>query len=262
MRKWDISLDGLVWRNRPMSIYERDGLRLHYDVFGSGPSVLCVHGATGTGAYEWSGLASTLSHRYRFIAPDLRGHGRSDHRAGQIGIPYVNEDLLGLIHHEGLGPPSVLGFSFGAEAALELELTHPGTSASLILISPGLGDPKTSVPTRDQLEKGWPHSLRRLHAERHGPSHWLEVMVELCERAAMRPKADLEAIAVIACPILLIVGSDDDPRRIRQARIMEETQHRCRLVVVDGARHAVHKERPEEVAVIVGEFLDSQLQEM
>lgn len=245
-----------------MSIYERDGLRLHYDVLGSGPSVLCVHGATGTGAYEWSALADALGHRYRFIAPDLRGHGRSDHRAGQIGIRYVNEDLLGLIRHERLDRPHVLGFSFGAEAALELELTHPGTSASLVLLSPGLGDPKSSVPSRDQLEKVWPHSLRRLHAERHGPSHWLEVMVELCEGAATRPKADLEAIAIIACPILLIVGSHDDPRRIRQAHLMEEAHQRCRLVVVDGAHHAVHKERRAEVAAIISDFLDSQLQDM
>lgn len=245
-----------------MSIYERDGLCLHYDVFGSGPPVLCVHGATGTGAYEWSALANALGHRHRFIAPDLRGHGRSDHRAGQIGIPYVNDDLVGLIHHEGLNRPNVLGFSFGAEAALELELAHPGTSASLTLLSPGLGEPRPSVPTRDQLEKGWPHSLRRLHAERHGPSHWLEVMVELCERAAVRPKADLEAIATIACPILLIVGSHDDRRRIRQARLMEEAHHRCRLVVVDGAHHAVHKERPAEVAAIIGDFLDSQLEDL
>jgi 3-oxoadipate enol-lactonase len=240
-----------------MPTYESDGLRLHYEVSGSGPPVVCVHGATGTGSYEWADLAGTLDDRYRFITPDLRGHGRSEHRAGEIGIEQIDDDLLVLIGHTSLGPAHLLAFSFGAEAALDLELHHPGTGASLVLISPGLGDPRSSVPTRTQLETAWPRTLRRLHVEHHGEDHWLDLMVELCDRAARRPKADLDALAAIACPVLLIVGSDDDPRRIRQARLFDEVHDRSRLVVIDGARHAVHKDRPAEVAVAVGEFLDA-----
>jgi pimeloyl-ACP methyl ester carboxylesterase len=239
-----------------VSTYERGGLQLHYDVVGSGPPVLAVHGATGTGPFEWSGLAGALSDRYRFIIPDLRGHGRSDHRAGEMGIEYVNDDLLALIAHERLGQPHVLAFSFGAEAALDLELAHPGTSASLILLSPGLGDPRSSVPTRDHLETAWPRSLRQLHVARHGEDHWLDVMLEVCERAARRPKADPEALGAIGCPILLVVGSEDDPRRVRQAKVFEEAHDRCRLTVIEGGRHAVHKDRGDEVAAVVGAFLD------
>ncbi|MDT4947402.1 MAG: hypothetical protein QOH14_4135, partial [Pseudonocardiales bacterium] len=149
-----------------------------------------------------------------------------------------------------------LAFSFGAEAALELELTHPGTSASLVLLSPGLGDPKSSVPTREQMATGWPRSLRRLHVEHHSENHWLDVMVEICDRAALRPKADLDALASIGCPILLVVGGDDDPRRLRQARVLEEVHGRCQRIVVEGVGHAVHKQRATEVATIIGAFLD------
>jgi len=95
------------------------------------------------------------------------------------------------------------------------------------------------------------------HVERHGEDHWLDVMLELCERAAQRPKADLDALAAIECPILLVAGGNDDPRRIRQARLMEEAHPDCRLVVIDGARHAVHKDHPAEVAAVIGEFLES-----
>jgi 3-oxoadipate enol-lactonase len=240
-----------------VATYDNDGLHLYYDTVGKGPTVLCVHGATGTGMHEWSGLVSMLSDRFRFIVPDLRGHGQSDHEAGRLGIEYVDDDLVALVLHENLGRPHLLAFSFGAEAALELELTHPGSSSSLILLSPGLGDPKSSVPTREQLEATWPRSLRRLHAERHGEGHWLDIMVELCERAAKRPKADIDALATVGCPILLILGSNDDPRRIRQARVLQEAHPQCQLVIVDGARHAVHRERAGEVATIVGHFLDT-----
>ena len=238
-----------------MSIYQRDGLTLHYEVRGSGPPVLCVHGATGTGGYEWSKVTDTLRDRYRFIIPDLRGHGASDYRAGEMSIEAVNTDLLALIDHERLERPHVLAFSFGAEAALDLELVYPGTAASLILVSPGLGDPKSSLPTRAQLESRWPGTLRALHAERHGPDHWLDVMLELCDRAALRPKADLAALGRVACPVLLVLGSDDDPRRLRQAEVMREAHDRTEIVVVEGGRHAVHKDHRAEVVAAIDAFL-------
>lgn len=228
---------------------------LHYEVRGAGTPVLCVHGATGAGAYEWSKMADALKDRYRFIIPDLRGHGASDYRAGDMSIEAVNADLLGLIAHEHLEPPHVLAFSFGAEAALDLELVYPGTAASLILVSPGLGDPKSSVPTRAQLESRWPGTLRALHAERHGQDHWLHVMLELCDRAARRPKADLDAIGRIGCPMLLVLGSDDDPRRRRQAEVMRDAHERTEIVVVEGGRHAVHKDHTSEVVTAIDEFL-------
>jgi pimeloyl-ACP methyl ester carboxylesterase len=140
---------------------------------------------------------------------------------------------------------------------LDLELTNPGTCASLVLLSPGLGDPKSSVPTREQLVAGWPKALRRLHVDQHGHDHWLELMVELCERASRRPKVDLGALAEIACPILLVVGDQDDPRRIRQANLLVATHPRCTLVTVEGGRHAVHRDRADHVAAAVGGFLDS-----
>jgi 3-oxoadipate enol-lactonase len=238
-----------------MSTYRCDGLELHYEVRGSGPPVLCVHGATGAGRYEWSKVADALEDRYRFVIPDLRGHGASDYRAGEMSIEAVDTDLLALIAHERLEPPHLLAFSFGAEAALDLELVYPGTAASLILVSPGLGDPKSSLPTRAQLESRWPGTLRALHAERHGPDHWLDVMVELCDRAAARPKADLEAIGAIACPVLLLLGSEDDPRRLRQAEVMRVAHDRTEIVVVEGGRHAVHKDHKAEVVAAIDAFL-------
>jgi pimeloyl-ACP methyl ester carboxylesterase len=217
--------------------------------------VLCVHGATGTGVYEWSNLAEALKDRYRFIIPDLRGHGASEYRAGEMSIEAVDADLLALIAHERLERPHVLAFSFGAEAALDLELLYPGTAASLILVSPGLGDPKSSLPTREQLESRWPSTLRALHAERHGADHWLDVMLELCDRAAARPKADLEAVAGIGCPMLLVLGSEDDPRRLRQAEVMRDAHDRTEIVVVEGGRHAVHKDHRVEMVAAMDAFL-------
>lgn len=241
-----------------MPTFVTDDLTLYFEVVGTGDPVLCVHGATGAGGYEWTGITDLLSAEWRFVVPDLRGHGKSDHRPGAVGIEFVVEDLLSLIERLNLDRPHMMGFSFGSEVALELELAHPGSCRSLVLLSPGLGDPKSSVPSRQRLEATWPDSLRQLHAAKHGEQHWLDVMLELCERAAVRPKADLDQIAAIGCPVLLLAGSEDDPRRIRQAEVMARLHDLTTFRIVAEAAHALHKRRPTEVAQIVGQFLREQ----
>ncbi|HVV77741.1 MAG TPA: alpha/beta hydrolase [Mycobacteriales bacterium] len=244
-----------------MSTYDHDGLRLHYETVGSGPGVLCVHGASGSGAYDWAQLADALSGTHRVVIPDLRGHGKSDHRKGELALELIEEDLRALVQHEDLGNPHLIGFSFGAEVALRLALHHPDLPASLVLISPGLGTTKSvdaakaEVPSRDRLERGWPRELRDLHTERHGPDHWVEVMQELWVRHAERVFIPLEDLAVLTCPILLIHGSSDDPRRIRQAQLFVGANANARIVEINGGAHAVHKDHPDEVHRVVADFL-------
>jgi pimeloyl-ACP methyl ester carboxylesterase len=246
-----------------MASYDHDGLRLHYEAVGSGPTILCVHGATGTGEFEWGRLAGPLQDRYRLVMPDLRGHGRSDTRQGHLALELIQEDLRALIEVEDLGRPHFLGFSFGSEVALRLELAHPGTARSLVLLSPGLGEVKPGVnakaamPGREQLEKVWPKALRDLHAERHGADHWVEIMQELWVRHAERPLIPLEALEPIACPILLICGSDDAPRRLEQSRLFADVNPRVQLVEVPDAGHPVHLNQPGRVEQIVADFLDA-----
>ena len=80
-------------------------------------------------------------------------------------------------------------------------------------------------------------------------------MLELCDRAAKRPKADLNAIGRIGCPVLLVLGSEDDPRRLRQAEVMRGAHDRTQIVVVEGGRHAVHKDHTSEFVAAMDTFL-------
>src|ERR1700709_1552357 len=112
--------------------YQHDDLTLAYAVVGDGPQpILFVHGATATGEFEWAGLAAALGPGYRCILPDLRGHGRSEFRPTATTGDVVRGDLRYLIEHLDLGRPHIVGFSYGAETALTLELENPGTARSL-----------------------------------------------------------------------------------------------------------------------------------
>jgi len=237
--------------------YEHDGLTLAYTEVGDGPQpILFVHGATATGEFEWGVLAGGLGPGYRCILPDIRGHGRSESaRAAHTGEA-VCADLRRLIDHLGLGRPHIVGFSYGAEIALMLELLAPGTARSLVLISPGTGRPSGyQAPQLEHLYRTWPFALRRLHEVNHGPEHWRQLVTALHEDSVGRPELSDDALAGIACPVLLMAGDGDESTRQRQGRRFAELNERARFVQIVGAGHSAHQKCPELVRGVIGNFL-------
>src|SRR5258708_6393053 len=195
--------------------YQHDGLTLAYAVVGDGPQpILFVHGATATGEFEWAGLAAALGPGYRCILPDLRGHGRSEFRPTATTGDVVRADLRYLIEYLDLGRPHVVGFSYGAELALTLELENPGMARSLILISPGTGRPSDyRAPRLEHLYRSWPFALRRLHEANHGPEHWRQLVTALHEDSVGRAELPPQTLAGVECPILLLAGEHHEPTR-------------------------------------------------
>ncbi|HXZ02617.1 MAG TPA: alpha/beta hydrolase [Stellaceae bacterium] len=86
---------------------------------GSGsPALLLLHGL-GANAEVWNGLRPVLASRWpgRWLAPDLRGHGRSDHRAPYSFGAHA-ADVAGLFEQ---GEEVVaLGHSMGGAVAMSL----------------------------------------------------------------------------------------------------------------------------------------------
>ena len=62
---------------------------------GGSPPVLALHGLASNARW-WDLVAARLSPRWRVLAPDLRGHGRSDRPEAGYSFAEVVEDLRGL----------------------------------------------------------------------------------------------------------------------------------------------------------------------
>src|ERR1700733_1096961 len=245
----------LVGESRP-STYERDSLTLGYSVVGEGQPILFVHGATATGEFEWGRLAGTLASDYQCVLPDLRGHGRSEFRDSPDVGQSICADLGHLIVHLGLDQPHVVGFSYGSEISLMLELSAPGTARSLVLRSPATGRPSDyRAPRLEHLYRTWPFALRRLHESHHGPEHWRELVTALHVDSVGRSELTTEALAGVGCPVLLVAGALDESTRRAQGRRFAEVNPLARYVELDGAAHAVHHKCPDTFTEVISAFL-------
>lgn len=89
------------------------GLQIYYEEQGAGPVILLVHGMWGTSRFFRKQLEG-LSDRYRVIAPDLRGHGRSSMTLDNQTVPTYARDLRAFIERLGLEEFVGVGWSMGA----------------------------------------------------------------------------------------------------------------------------------------------------
>lgn len=107
--------------------------QLHVEVNGSGPDLVLLHG-WGLNVRVWDGLVETLRDRFRMIAVDLPGHGRSPWTPGR-NTPAEQAWLL----HSTLVPISnrysLLGWSLGGQIALDLAAAMPAQIDKLVLVA-------------------------------------------------------------------------------------------------------------------------------
>ncbi|MCQ4080736.1 alpha/beta hydrolase [Streptomyces sp. RB6PN25] len=95
-------------------------------------AVLLLHGLMGR-ASHWAATARALAARYRPVALDQRGHGRSDHPDGPYSREAYIADAAAAIEQLGLAPAVVIGHSMGALTAWQLAARRPDLVRALVI---------------------------------------------------------------------------------------------------------------------------------
>jgi len=113
---------------------ERDGARLHYEIFGDGEPLLWLHGFMGAGP-DWQYIFKHPPAGYRLIAPDLRGHGASTNPSTSFSFREAARDVAALLRHLGLERVKAIGLSGGGIALLHLATAEPTAVASMVVVS-------------------------------------------------------------------------------------------------------------------------------
>lgn len=113
-----------------------DGRRLHYEMSGSGPDVVLIHGASGSLRDLTYGLRDRLTDRYRVTVVDRPGLGHSD-PLPEVSLAAQARVIKAGLDQIGVRNPVVVGQSYGGAVALAWAL-QGGPRALVLVGSPSL----------------------------------------------------------------------------------------------------------------------------
>jgi pimeloyl-ACP methyl ester carboxylesterase len=115
-------------------------LAVAVSVAGDGPPVVLLHGL-GCGQRMWFHQILALQNRFRVIAYDQRGHGRTDAPAAatDYSAALLARDLVGVLDALKIERAAIVGFSLGGGPALALAASQPERVSRLVLADVGAG---------------------------------------------------------------------------------------------------------------------------
>jgi pimeloyl-ACP methyl ester carboxylesterase len=264
-----------------MPVVELNGIRLSYQVTGTGELVVLVMG-TGSSGRVWQlhQVPALVAAGYRVATMDNRGIPPSDECAGGMTIDDLVGDTAALIQYLGGGPARVVGTSLGSRIVQELALARPELVSQAVMMAahgrPDTVQSRLSAGERALYDAGieLPSayyaavtallnlSPRTLN-DRSAVQQWLDLFEFSGSSigAGVRAQLDVEdfsdrlaAYRRIRVPSLVIGFADDLMVPSYLAREVAEVIPGARYEEIEGCGHFGYLERPAEVNKLLVDF--------
>ncbi|MBV8962644.1 MAG: alpha/beta hydrolase [Hyphomicrobiales bacterium] len=257
-----------------------NGIRLAYEVEGSGPPLVLIMGYRLNSRAWPPEFIATLAKHFTLILLDNRGTGLSDKPAFGYALSNIAKDVCGLLDFLNIPRAHVLGYSMGGAVAQELACRYPERVRKLVLCATLCGGPRTVYAgpavisvMRSLVGLSPREAARRIATVTYAPAY-LEINRERVERQMLREIADptplhaadlqfqafvdfdsSRALAGLRTPTLVLTGDQDRLIPPGNSKLLAKLIPDARLVILSGFAHRVLWEGAEECASLIKNFL-------
>ena len=224
-------------------------IELYYQEKGSGEPFILLHGNGENGSY-FEHQTEHFRDRYRVIALDTRGHGRSPRGGAPFTIEQFSCDLYDFMQAHGISGAVILGFSDGANIAMKFAMKHPKMVKALILNGGNL-DP-TGVKRTTQLPIEIGYKIAKRYAARSADAAKNAEMLGLMVN---EPHVAPQELRQITAPTLVICGTKDMIKQ-KHTELIASSLPNATLKIIEGT-HFIANRNPTEFNRAVDEFLET-----
>ena len=262
-----------------MPLLENRGAKIYWDEQGQGMPVLLIMGL-GYPSHMWYRTRPVLAERYRTLALDNRGTGRSEMPAGPYPMELMASDAAAVLDAAGLASAHIYGISMGGMIAQEFALQYPKRVRSLILgcTSAGGREAERAEPAARDLLMGRAEMSAEEAAEAsipfiyHPSTPRQRIDEDLAVRRPWFPRreaylAQLQGIMAweaysrlpqIQAPTLVLHGDSDRLVPTRNGELIAARIPGAKLVLLKNASHIYSTDQPEASQRAVLDFLAAQ----
>ncbi len=263
------------------------GLKIHYKEFGEGPVLLLIHGWNN----DWSGfmpLIGYLQDKFRVIAVDLPGYGKSDPLEGDYSVERLSDTISEFIDKKNGKVDILCALSMGTVIASDMAKRHNKKIKSVVLIGPPIIKydwlpsklyrewikfmNKSSLfmkTGRKVMASNWYGHFTAKHINMHIYDKQLINEHGMKGRKHISPKVLFQmgkamyyyhlekTLKEIEIPMLLILGRYDKIVNLNEAGKIGENKKNVITKWIEDAGHVVSLEKPKETSNLVSDFAEN-----
>jgi pimeloyl-ACP methyl ester carboxylesterase len=255
-----------------------NGLRMYYEIHGSGEPLVLLHGAFGA-IDLWGPILTTLAETHQVIAVELQGHGHTaDILDRPLSYEQMADDVAALMEHLGIAQADGVGYSMGGTTGLQLAIRHPERVRKLVAVSANYRSdgyyPELLAALQQMTLATFASTPEEAAYLRHAPHP--EDFPVLVEKQKVLPQAFAfpdEDVAAITAPTLVVLGDADIVRPQHAVALfrllgggvpsdLTGSLPNSRLAILPGTTHrSIVGERADRLLAVVAPFLAAPMPE-
>jgi pimeloyl-ACP methyl ester carboxylesterase len=252
-----------------------NGLKMYYEVHGSGKPLVLLHGAFNTINMAFGQLIPELSKKRQVIAVELQGHGRTADIDRAFSFESMADDIDALLKYLKIDSADIFGYSMGGGVAWQLAIRHPQSVRRLIITSSVYKYEGWSPQTRailpmltPQMFEGTPIKTQ-YDSLAPDPKHWTEFINKMKKFVSTPYDFTAAKIKAIKSPTLIIAGDGDgvtpehavEMYRLRGGDYMVDfgPVHKAQLAIFPGTSHISAMMQTDWLVSMITSFLDAPM---
>lgn len=261
-----------------------NGLKMYYEIHGSGDPVVLLHGAFMTITINWtapwgSGAANwidELSKTRQVIAIEMQGHGRTADINRDITDENLADDVAALLDHLKISQADLIGYSMGGGVAMHCAIRHPEKVRKVVVIS--------SVFRQDGMVKEAIDAIPQLTADAFKdspieteykklsptPDDFPNFVKRMAAASTKGQDISADKLKATTAPMFFIHGDADGIRlehvaemfRLKGGEVHGDMGPRSesRLAILPNTTHVTLIDRMSVIVPMVNDFLDAKPQ--